>query len=183
MANRAIKGRVYLLAVQTVRIDIAVAVDAEAHSQGRILGDLVHGLDGTVTGLAGDALGDVAAVVKAHEGRHGMDFDPWNGLRAACGVRIAVRVETGILIKLLDFTGIEGGSALDETMAIQAGGHRRKSGMGAAFRRKVAILTVDLKVAGVQTVRKGYRLFGGIPVVPARCLHKRSQEKAQAGYD
>jgi len=65
-----------LFFVYAVAACVPMAVDAPAHAEIGDLTHLFHGFDGSVTGLASDAFGDVRTMVEAREIRKSLNAHP-----------------------------------------------------------------------------------------------------------
>jgi len=121
-------------------VRVAVAGQAGPHAHEHLARNLLHALDFTVAGLAGDACPHVRAMVEVDVIRQGVDALPGDGLSLLerCGHALDLRLV-----------------GAGDGVAVHASLHRGHPGVARTFGTGVAIQAGDVVVARVQLVGKG----------------------------
>src|ERR1043166_6934108 len=130
----------------------AMAPQAPAHGQWRLLLDALHPFDAAVTRLALDARDHVLTVVEVDEVRQVVDLRPRDRPR-----------EGDQLLQLLEI----GRLFLEHAVTVHADVRGRYAGMAARARAEMAVEARHAKIAGVSLVRERDRLRRRVAFMPA----------------
>jgi hypothetical protein len=131
-------------------LETTVAIQAPPHGQRLSLGDAIHLFHVSMTGLTGNALGDVAFVIEMNMIRELMNPNPLNGLP----------FRIGFLDLLHPWT-----FRVNHRVAIHTSGHRRHGRMGGLVSPGVAVAAINLESARVKLVAERNGLLGSVSLV------------------